>query len=392
MPNLLKMTRNHSVEKDIYFEVDSENNVHRMAITDQGGRQHGDLKGFLDKCIHDAMKQDFIPDNLILHYENIHPDTLRASEDFFTIHKEQLIHFIVKNGLSDLNTIPLRKAVFLDFHGERITTESLKEVESRAAYKTCVAHENAVEKLLQDKPTKMAVTVAETNQGIVVFSDSLRGQKAQRDYLQHMADGFFFSINDGLEFLQLYRFETTSVPLIKQADNCCHMDDDGKPQYDFTPSTNAQIALLNGRNPMIGFDMRPNCPNLDTFLSHTGAGLSEYNNNTLILDSIARDGYIGSHGVHFSYEKKFQFMETALKELRRESRNNPQYPLKEQYELLQNNAKQLAHQILQNMHLRAEQTPKQMLRRLHTKPAVRESRTRKTVPQKTAKQNRHIKK
>ena len=388
MPNRLKITTNHTPGKDIYFELDSGNNVSRMAITGRGGERYGNLRSFLDECIQNSAEWDSIPDNIILHYENISPDEVPAASAM-----EQQIRFIIEHGVNEYNSISLRKVAFLDFFREPVTAESLNAVESRDAYRRFIAYENAIEKLRQNKPVKMTVTVAETNRGIVVFSDSLRGQKAQRDYLQFMADKFFSPENEGLDFLQLFRFETTSIPLIDQADKCCCIDNDGKLRYDFTPSMNPQIALLNGRSPMIGFDMRPNCPNLDTFLSHTGVGLSDFNNDIFTLESFVRDGYIGSQGMHFSYEKEFRFMETALSELRRDSRNNPRYPFKEKYEQLQNNAKQLAHRILhRDMNLRTELTPEQILRELHTKPSVRESHTRKTVPEKPPVQpSKHLK-
>ena len=353
----------------------------------------GDLQRFVDKCILTARKQPVVPDNIILHYENISPDKIPATVYFHSQDEEVLQRFILKNGINDYNTISLRKAAFLDFHGERITPETLREVDDRQAFRQFAAHEEALERIQAGKPAKIMVAVAETNLGIVVFSDSLRGQKAQRDYLQFMADKFFSPENEGLDFLQLFRFETTSIPFIDQADKCCRIDNDGKLQYDFTPSMNPQIALLNGRSPMIGFDMRPNCPNLDTFLSHTGVGLSDFNNDIFTLESIVRDGYIGSQGMHFSYEKEFRFIEAALSELRRDSRNNPRYPFKEKYEQLQNNAKQLAHRILhRDMNLRTELTPEQILRGLHTKPSVRDLHTRKTVPDKPPVQpSKHLK-
>ncbi|MFQ8805498.1 MAG: DUF6047 family protein [Alistipes indistinctus] len=150
--------------------------------------------------------------------------------------------------------IPLRRAAYLSFHGERITPDSLREVAGRESYRLFAAHEQAREKFLEGRPVKMMLTVAETDRGILVFSDSLRGHKAQRDYMQHMADSFFSLEHEGLSFLQLFRFESASRALIELSDACCRIDAQGVCRYDFTPTLNAQAAQLHGREPMIGFD------------------------------------------------------------------------------------------------------------------------------------------
>lgn len=348
-----------------------------MAVTELGGIVRGDLQNFVDKCIREAMKQPAVPDNIILHYENLPPDEIPATAYFFSRGEELLHRFILKNGINEYNTIPLRKAAFLDFHGENITADLLKEIENRTSYRQYVAHEDAIERIQTGRIAKVVVTCAETNLGIVVFSDSLRGSKAQRDYLQHMADSFFSKENEGLEFLQLYRFETTSGPLIAQADTCCQVDELGRTKYNFTPEVNAQISLLNCRTPIIGYDMRPTCRNLDTFLCSAGVEISARNSNILLLDSIVRDGYSGIHSENFSYQKEFQSIEMALPKLRHESLVYPTH--KEKFNEIQYQARQIASRILQqDIQPRAELTPAQMLKRLHPRTvSVRKEDTQK---------------
>ena len=367
MANLIdQIMRGHTYKKDVYLELTAENEVARMAVTDQGGIARGDLQNFVDKCIREAMKQPAVPDNMILHYENIPPDEIPATAYFFSRGEELLHRFILQNGINEYNTIPLRKAAFLDFHGEKITADLLKEIENRTSYRQYVAHEDAIERIQTGRIAKVVVTCAETNLGIVVFSDSLRGSKAQRDYLQHMADSFFSKENEGLEFLQLYRFETTSGPLIAQADTCCQVDELGRTKYNFTPEVNAQISLLNCRTPIIGYDMRPTCRNLDTFLCSAGVEISARNSNILLLDSIVRDGYSGIHSGNFSYQKEFHPVETGLHKLRHESMGLSICLHRERYEEIQNQARQIACRILQqDIQPRAELTPAQMLKRLH---------------------------
>ncbi len=365
-----------------------------MAVADHGFLTRGYLKKFLDMCIQDAKRQPYIPDNLIFYYRDIPSGNVPLTEEHHIGDKDQVLRFIISNGINDNNTIPLRKAAYLHFFGRKITPEALKELGKEQSYKQFEAHEDAMKALQQGRPVKMTLTIAETNMGMLVFSDSLLGKKAQKDYLQYVADSFFQPAAEGLEFLQLYRFETSSGQLIGLADTCCHVDEHGQIQYDFTPSMNSQLSLLNDRTPMIGFDMRPTCQNLDTFLGHTGTSLSAHNDKIMMLESIARDGYNRSDGENFPYRKEFRDIEESIRKMQRESRNNSSYPFKEKYDQIQEQARQLARNILQrDLHPRSEKTPEQILHQLYPRKVSREARTntRNLPPRKTQRPTKTVK-
>ena len=378
----------------MYLELNPDNDAKRMAVADHGFLTRGYLKKFLDMCIQDAKRQPYIPDNLIFYYRDIPSGNVPLTEERHIGDKDQVLRFIISNGINDNNTIPLRKAAYLHFFGRKITPEALKELGKEQSYKQFEAHEDAMKALQQGRPVKMTLTIAETNMGMLVFSDSLPGKKAQKDYLQYVADSFFQPAAEGLEFLQLYRFETSSGQLIGLADTCCHVDEHGQIQYDFTPSMNSQLSLLNDRTPMIGFDMRPTCQNLDTFLGHTGTSLSAHNDKIMMLESIARDGYNRSDGENFPYRKEFRDIEESIRKMQRESRNNSSYPFKEKYDQIQEQARQLARNILQrDLHPRSEKTPEQILHQLYPRKVSREARpnTRNLPPRKTQRPTKTVK-
>lgn len=338
-----------SALKEVYFELTPDNTLRRMAIADGGGICRGDLQRFLEQSVREALVQPFVPDNIILHYEGVRPEDIPSRQESFGEDRTPLLQFIIRHGVDDNDMIPLRQAAYLSFHGERITPESLREVAGRESYRQFAAHEHAREKFLEGRPVKMMLTVAETDRGILVFSDSLRGRKAQTDYMQHMADSFFSLEHEGLSFLQLFRFESAIRPLIELSDACCHIDAQGVCRYDFTPVLNAQAAQLHGREPMIGFDMRPAGCNLDTYLSHTGLRLSERNNDILTLQDIAQDGYRRAADNTFSFRGEFRSIDRALEKLSHRSRIFPAETFRDRYAQIQEDAKALARHILREV-------------------------------------------
>lgn len=372
--------------KEVYLELTPDNTLRRMAVTDSGGIRRGDLQRFMEQCIRDAMQQPFVPDNIILHYEGVRPEDIPSRQESFSEDSAPLLQFIIKHGIDDNDMIPLRQAAYLSFHGETITSEALREVAGRESYRRFSAHENAQEKFLEGRPVKMMLTVAETDRGILVFSDSLRGRQAQTDYLQHMADSFFSPEHEGLSFLQLFRFESASRPLIELSDTCCRIDAQGVCRYDFTPVLNAQAVQLHGREPMIGFDMHPTGQNLDTYLNHTGLGLSERNNDILTLQDIARDGYRGAVDSAFSFREEFRDIDRALEKLSYRSRTLPAETFQKKYGQIQEDAKVLARHILrEKVRIRREPSVAERNRVVNHKEQVATPTTPKRPSSKTVK-------
>lgn len=389
---MAKMIRSSEARtlKDVYLELTPDNTLQRMAVTDAGGIRRGDLQRFMEQSIGDAMRHPFVPDNIILHYEGVRPEDIPSRQESFGEDRAPLLQFILNHGVDDNDMYSLRRAAYLVFHGERITPKSLSEVAGRESYRQFAAHEHAQEKFLEGRPVKMMLTVAETDRGILVFSDSLRGRKAQTDYMQHMADNFFSPEHEGLSFMQLFRFETASRPLIERSDACCRLDEQGSCRYDFTPVLNSQAALLHGREPIIGFDMRPTGQNLDTYLNHTGLQLSACNNDILTLADIAQDGYRRAAGGAFSFREEFRDIDRALEKLSHRSRMLPAETFQKKYGQIQEDAKALARHILHEV-IRIRREPSAIVRnRLENHrtqvttsegkaPAVTSRTTRKTV-------------
>ena len=58
-----------------------------------------------------------------------------------------------------------------------------------------------------------------TDEGVLLFSDSVKGMKARTTYLQHLADGFF-NFSKKVETLKLYEIEIPMRQMVELADNC----------------------------------------------------------------------------------------------------------------------------------------------------------------------------
>lgn len=137
---------------------------------------------------------------------------------------------------------------------------------------------------------------------------------------------------------------------------------------------------------MIGFDMRPTGLNLDTYLNHTGLGLSERNNVILTLQDIARDGYRGAVDSAFSFREEFRDIDRALEKLSYRSRTLPAETFQKKYGQIQEDAKVLARHILhEKVRIRREPSAAERNRVVNHKEQVATPITPKRPSSKTVK-------
>ena len=348
MPNLFqKIIRIHPSKKDVYIELTPENRICRIAVIDSKITTQNELKNFIEESIREAFARPFIPDNVILHYADIPADKIPPIDVKNPSKVKRIQRFIIRHGIDDNNTISLRSAAFLTFHREPITSSSLEKVTKRHAYKAFVEHENALEKISQGHPASIMLTVAKTDKGIIVFSDSLKGRKAQLDYLQYMADTFFEPQNAGLTHLQLYRFKENDPSAIQYADRCCRIDYQGNPFYDFTPSKRHCRINLPAQSQAIKFDMHPTCANLGTFICNNAVQLSDRNSRIIVLDSILRNGFYDIASIPAIYYKDFAPLATTMYKLQSEKSRKSPDSFQERFDDIQRQARTAAQRILQ---------------------------------------------
>lgn len=347
MPNLFKkIIRIRPSKKDVYIELTPENRICRIAVTDSKTTRQNALKNFMEESVQEALRRPFIPDNIILHYADIPSDKVPPTDVKDPSKVKRIQQFIIRHGIDDNSTISLRSAAFLTFVQEPITSNTLEKVTKRKVYKAFVEHENALEKISQGHTASVMLTVAKTDKGIIVFSDSLKGQKAQLDYLQYMADTFFEPQNEGLTHMQIYRFKENDPSAIQYADRCCRVDYQGNPFYDFTPSKGRTPIKLPAQSQAIEFDMRPTCANLGTFICNNAVQLSDRNSRIIVLDSILRNGFYDIVSVPAPYYKEFAPLATTMYKLQSEKDRKYSDSFQERFDDIQWQARAAAQQIL----------------------------------------------
>lgn len=111
-----------------------------------------------------------------------------------------------------------------------------------------------------------------TDEGVLLFSDSVKGMKARSTYLQHLADGFF-NFSKKVETLKLYEIEIPMRQMVKLADNCIdklskadlRRDDIQlrKSVCSFTPEKMSGKEMLVGAVCTGKYDLRPDFNNFD---------------------------------------------------------------------------------------------------------------------------------
>ena len=73
--------------------------------------------------------------------------------------------FIIENGgITDGNSVPLRRAAYLEAHGVETDRRNLEGLEHSPGYKDFVAYETARERILQGRSARFLVTAVKTDQ------------------------------------------------------------------------------------------------------------------------------------------------------------------------------------------------------------------------------------
>lgn len=220
------------------------------------------------------------------------------------------------------------------------------------SFKAYDAHQDAIRKIQSGRPAKMSVTVVQTERGYLVFSDSLQGQHGLRLYLQHLADHFHHPGSDGLTKLKIYQFHTERKELMELADKCylgrgLPFD---KKDYNFLHGLSGQPEYINRINPVVEYDMRPTINNLERFVGENMLELSERNYNILTLQNIAESGY---HPMaitdSFSHLKEFSDIEKTLRKVDQAKSISNYYPYEKERGIVQEQAKQKAEYLLDNV-------------------------------------------
>lgn len=200
-----------------------------------------------------------------------------------------------------------------------------------------------------------------TDEGVLLFSDSVKGMKARSTYLQHLADGFF-NFSKKVETLKLYEIEIPMRQMVKLADNCIdklskadlRRDDIQlrKSVCSFTPEKMSGKEMLVGAICTGKYDLRPDFNNFDRLTKDFGLGISPRNYDVAALLYISENGYAGlmdaDHFHPFSCQYEFKELAEKLGDSMKARREAPLSAHDFGYAALQMEAKTMARDILQS--------------------------------------------
>lgn len=266
--------------KSLFIVLQPDNQVSTVMVVSYVPTDKDSFQVFMDLTARIAMDQKTIPDNLLLHFEGIPAKDIPFTSELPAKDSEKALSFIASyGGITENNSVPLRKAAYLRACQRELTAENIRDLDYSPAYKCFIAHEDAMEKIAAGKQAKQFYTIAETEQGVRVFNDGLSGTIKFRDYLQSTADNFYSSSLQDVESLNIYRIETVSRRMLELSNG------------NQTTMPQAGMEILANYKPSVTFDMHPTGENLNRFVTAGALELSIRNRNIMTLQDIAARGY-----------------------------------------------------------------------------------------------------
>ena len=175
-----------------------------------------------------------------------------------------------------------------------------------------------------------------TDEGVLLFSDSVKGMKERTTYLQYLAAGFF-NFSKKVKTLKLYEIEIPMRQMVELADNCIdklskadlRRDDIQlrKSVCSFTPEKMAGKEMLIGAVCTGKYDLRPDFNNFDRLTKDFDLGISPRNYDVAALLYISENGYAGlmeaDHFHPFSYQYEFKELAEKLGDSMKARREAP---------------------------------------------------------------------
>ena len=318
--------------KSLFIELQPDNRVSTVMVVSCLPTDKNSFPVFMDLTARIAMDRKTIPDNLLLHFEGIPAGDIPFTSELPEKDSEKALRFIVSyGGITENNSVPLRKAAYLRACQRELTAENIQALDHSPGYKRFIAYEDAMEKVARGKQARQFYTIAETEQGIRIFNDGLSGTMKFRDYLQSTADNFYSNSLQDVESLNIYRIETVSRRMLELSNG---------NQTSMPP---AAVEILANYKPSVAFDMHPAGENLDRFVTANALELSARNWNIMTLQDIADRGYAHLPADEsFAYKKEFLPVEKGIREITRQKELYRDYPFRQKMDELQTAAKSLA--------------------------------------------------
>lgn len=200
-----------------------------------------------------------------------------------------------------------------------------------------------------------------TEAGVLLFSNTPKGKKAQGSYLQSLADSFF-NLTKIQETLRIYEIDLPNKRVAELADNCIDKLSKADLRSEETQLRRSVVSftsdkfvgpeVLEGAVCKDKFDIRPDFHNFDRLTKEFSLGISPRNYDVASLLYISENGYAGhvvADKFHpFSYQYEFRELAEKLGDSIKARQNAPLSAHDFGYTALQKEAKVMAADILQS--------------------------------------------
>ena len=333
---------------NLYLELCPDNRIKSFMVTRHRPQGADSFMAFIDYTAGKAIKEGnrAVPNNLLLAFYGVPERILPPAEELLEKQPEETCRYVLKcGGVTEGNSVPLRRAVSLRAHGREINCTGLKEMERSPGCRNYEAYEAAMERLSEGKKASFRLSFIKTERGVRVFNDGLQGPERMRGLLQDIADRFYSPAWEGLGTLSVYRIETSSRRLLEMS------QDNGR---DF-PASQPPLKILSGYLPTASFDMSPTADNLERFVRANSLTLSGNNREIMTLQDIARRGYAYLYTDEtFRYRKEFAGIEKEFRTLARERELYRDLPYEDRMHNLREKSRAVAEFLLKREGIRRE--------------------------------------
>ena len=289
--------------KDVFIELAPDNRI--IACQTADPLFPDSFPAFASRAARKAVERGSIPDNLLVCYRHVPEKEIPGSRAWLPAGREEALRFMVaQGGITNENSVPLRKAAYLVAHGKEAGRENLQTLDLDKGYRRYIDYETAKERLSAGKPSKMWLTIVTKGPRARIFNDGLSGPERLKGYLQSVADRFYLNPMKDAPELAVYRIATASRRLQEL------------PTDKDVPLSQPGLELLKGYRPAASFDLRPENGNLLRFVRSCSLTLSRQNCDIVTLQDIAANGY--AHLAYpFSLRGKFAGIERQLDDIPR---------------------------------------------------------------------------
>jgi hypothetical protein len=116
--------------KSLFIVLQPDNQVSTVMVVSYVPTDKDSFQVFMDLTARIAMDQKTIPDNLLLHFEGIPAKDIPFTSELPAKDSEKALSFIASyGGITENNSVPLRKAAYLRACQRELTAENIRDLD-----------------------------------------------------------------------------------------------------------------------------------------------------------------------------------------------------------------------------------------------------------------------